>query len=115
MSKPVRIALAALVFFVGFVTYHAVTSSSWSGPLNVPPGVAARTVSFTCGPVWGSSSVHGPATTAYAVQGTPCGARHSDRIMTSIDVVGGVLAILLMASWGRIQRRSESTAKPSTP
>lgn len=105
MSFTRRIVLVALALFVGFSLYHAVTSYGWSAELKTPSGVPAKSVSYTCGAPWGSGYVHGPSTTAYPVDGTPCGQRGQYQIVTSVDVLLGVFALAALAGWRRVRPR----------
>jgi len=101
-----RLVLVALVVFVGFVAYHALTPYGWSAQTEVPVGVPAHTISYTCGAPWQAGYVHGPPTTAYPLGATPCGERHTYQILTFLDVVLGVFGIALVAGWGRLVDRS---------
>jgi hypothetical protein len=104
-----RVALVVIVAVVAFGVYHALISYEWSGPLDTPTGVAAKYVDFTCGPPWGTAYVHGPTSTPYRIEGTPCGQREEYRVMTVIDVVIGGIAFALIAGWSR-RVRSQPTA-----
>lgn len=103
LSTARKTILVGLILFVGFVVYHALVPYGWSGQTNAPAGVAPQDVSYTCGAPFGQGYVHGPATTAYPLNGRPCGERADYQIMTVVDVVVGALGIGAALAW----RRSE--------
>lgn len=101
MSTARKTFLVGLILFVAFVVYHALVPYGWSGQTNVPAGVASQDVSYTCGAPFGTAYVHGPATTAYPLNGTPCGQRSDYQIMTVVDVIFGALGIGVVLAWRR--------------
>jgi len=65
-------------------------------PMVAPTGVKQQvpdTVKYQCGGVWGSASVHGPASTPRPVIGTPCGQRDERRRLAMADVLVAVVAL----------------------
>lgn len=107
MSTTRRLVLLALVVFVGYTLYHAVTPWDWTGQLQTPPPI--QSVSYTCGPPWGSAYVHGPRRTAAPLTSTPCGPRTTYQVMTAVDVLCGVFGIALVAGWRRVRRAPTPT------
>lgn len=108
MYRRGAIVVIALVMAIG--VYHAFTSYAWSGTLQTPKGAKTASVTYTCGPPWGSSYVHGPATTPYPVQGVPCGQREQYRTMIAIDVVLGLIALAAVTGWHRRVRPQPAVA-----
>jgi hypothetical protein len=102
MGNIRRLILVGLVLFVVLVAYHAATPWKWAAATTPPAGVKVQVVSYTCGAVWGSGYVHGPATTAYPLAGRPCAGRGSYQVLTVLDVFLAVFAIAVLASWGRV-------------
>ncbi|HLI54217.1 MAG TPA: hypothetical protein VKU88_07825 [Acidimicrobiales bacterium] len=98
MSATRRVILAGLLVFLGFVVFHSVTPWSWSAPQAAPAGVTARQVSYTCGPLWGSGYVHGPPSTAYPLQGTPCAHRASAQLVSGVDVAIALAGVAVVAA-----------------
>jgi hypothetical protein len=70
-------------------------------PLATPAGQKAMTVSFTCGPLWGSGYVHGPRATAYPLTSKPCTTRQTERDMTVADVIFGLIVIVVLLEFAR--------------
>lgn len=105
MSTTRRIILVVLALVLAFVVYHAVTPWGWSAQLRTPPAVPAQTVSYTCGPPWGSAYAHGPAKTAYPLPEAPCAQRRTYQVMTALDVLLGVFVLALVAGWSRVRHR----------
>jgi hypothetical protein len=101
--------LGGIIVVLGFVVYHAVSPWGWTGQLKVPKGVADQSVSYTCGPPWGSGYVHGPETPAYPVDGKPCGQRGQYQIMIGVDLVIGTFALSAIGLWSRTRLRPAPT------
>lgn len=108
VSMTRRVILLAVAAVVGFLIYHSVTPWGWTGQLQTPAGDPTASASYTCGPLWGSAYIHGPATTAYRLEGTPCGDRHPYQVLTAVDVLLGVVAIGFVAGWKKIRTPSLS-------
>ena len=99
-----RLVLVGLALLLGFMLYHAVSPWGWTGQTQPPPTVASQNVSYTCGAPWGSGYVHGPASTAYPLDGVPCGERRTYQVMTALDVLLAVFAVAGLATWHRLRR-----------
>lgn len=98
--------LGGTIVILGFVLYHAVSPWGWTGQLRVPTGMPDQSISYTCGPPWGSGYVHGPdSAPAYPVVGTPCGERGQYQIMIGVDVLVGVFAVVAIGLWSRTRLR----------
>lgn len=106
--------------FIAAVAVFSLISYTWSAQLATPASVGAKSVTFRCGPLWESATVHGPPSTAYPVIGKPCSGRRQDQIMTGFDVAIGLLAIFLIATLGqeapgrRLLRRSPIGPSPTS-
>jgi hypothetical protein len=109
VSRKRILILGGIIVVVGFIVYHAVSPWAWTGQLKVPKGVPDQSLSYSCGPPWGSGYVHGPATTAYPLDGTPCGQRGQYQIMIGVDVVIGIFAVSAMGLWSRTRHRPVPT------
>jgi hypothetical protein len=105
VSRNRTLVLGGIIVVLGFVVYHAFSPWGWTGQLKVPTGAPARSVSYTCGPPWGSGYVHGPDTTAYPLDATPCGERGQYQIMIGVDVLVGVFAVFAVGMWSRTRPR----------
>ena len=103
MSLTRRVILLAVAAVVGFLVYHSVTPWGWTGQLQTPAGAPTASASYTCGPLWGPAYIHGPARTAYPVEGIPCGERHTYQVLTAVDVLLGVVGLGIVAQWKRIR------------
>jgi hypothetical protein len=101
MTRRGWLGTLALVAFVVFVLVRALLPTQWHGQLSTPTGVANEFVTVHCGAPWGSSSVRGPATTAYPVAGNPCGDRRSLQAVSAVDLGLGVAGIALIVGWNR--------------
>jgi hypothetical protein len=99
-----RIFLVGLIAFVAFMVFHGVRPWQWSAQTEPPAGIAAHTISYTCGPPFGAGYVHGPTTT-YPIAGTPCGQRHEYQTMIGLDVLLGLAGVVALSLWGRSQTR----------
>lgn len=108
MSVSRRVAFLGIAVVVGFLIYHSVTPWGWKGPLQTPVGSPTASAAYTCGPLWGSAYVHGPATTPYPLVGSPCAERHKYQALTGVDVLVGVVAIGMVVSWKRVRTPSLS-------
>ncbi len=102
MPRGRWLIVAGLSAFIAVGIALALLSWKWHGQLATPPGVV-HTVVFHCGAPWGSDSVRGPTATTYAIVGRPCGERHVYRVVTLIDVILGVVAVAVVANWGRVR------------
>jgi hypothetical protein len=70
--------------------------------LAVPPGHHAMSVTYTCGPLWGSGYVHGPTRTPFPRVGSPCSSsnRTEDQTVTIVDLVLCFTAAVLILTLG---------------
>lgn len=105
MSTAWRVALVALIAFLAFSVYHAVSPWAWSGQLRTPPGAPTITLDYHCGAPWGSGYVHGPTSTLAPLISKPCGQRTNYQIVTAIDVLVGVFGVAVVGTWARARAR----------
>lgn len=103
MPRGRWLIVAGLTAFVAVGVVLALHSWKWHGQLATPAGQATQVAVFQCGAPWGTDSVKGPATTAFAVVGRPCGERHEYRIVTVADVILGAISVAVVANWGRVK------------
>lgn len=108
MTVTRRVSLLGIAAVVGFLIYHSVTSWGWKGQLQTPAGVPTASAAYTCGPLWGSAYLHGPATTPYPLVGTPCAQRAKYQALTAVDVLLGVVAVGFVAGWKKVRTPSLS-------
>jgi hypothetical protein len=98
-----------VVVFACTVAAFSLIPHQSSVALAVPPGHPASSATYTCGPLWGSDYIHGPAETPFPVTGSPCSAsvRTQDQIMTIIDMalsIGALFAIVTMGEHAAMRR-----------
>ena len=109
-TRQIAIVLIAIVMVTGL--YYGVRSYDWTVQLNVPKGVRAESVTFSCAPLFASDYVHGPTKIDYPLASAPCGVRQQYQIMDGADLGGGALALGALLVWP-MRRRHAQTAEPA--
>jgi hypothetical protein len=102
IRSPRGLAMLGFAIFGLFGLYYAVFPAAWHGTLVTPPTVAAQTVAYSCGPLWGSGYAHGPAHLAYPLSTSACSSRGADRAMDAFDIVVAVIGVVLTLAWRRV-------------
>jgi hypothetical protein len=87
----------------------------WSDthPLDVPKGSAAQSITYECGPPFGSATVEGEHATPYPVIGRPCSHRQERRALAVVDVAVVLVAVVVIMERGRTLARRAASATPA--
>jgi hypothetical protein len=101
--------IAAFTLFGLYIAYHALSSSTMHVSLDTPAGQPGESVTYTCGPPWGSDYVHGPAHPKYPLSFVPCATRNSDRTMSGVDVILALAGIVITLNWARFRHTEGNT------
>jgi hypothetical protein len=102
MSPRRRLSVAVVGTFVVVVILLAFVPWTWHGLLATPTGRTVATVAVKCGAPFGADYVRAPTKLPYAIVGVPCRERAQFRLMATVDVILGVLALIVILAWGRL-------------
>jgi hypothetical protein len=72
--------------------------------------VKAADLTVTCGAPWGAASARTSSPTLYIPEGKPCAQRSQYQIMSAVDLVLGVGAVLAFVTWSRRRSRDVEVA-----